>query len=311
MSKIMQHIFSKKDPPPIDPAIRFLSPLELKALAFSSMKTDRQRKQWYKDHKDYLYIRLHLNRMIRKLLKPKIRFKPLDATRWAIVDFLRAKPKKFWGVYQFVAMPGEGKTISMVAHMERALKDLGKSKLYIATNFYYANQDMAINHWSDMIKAAKYADRHNMHSIIALDEIHTTFDASDWKSFPQEMLSLLSFNRKYGMQFLCSAQIYDRIPKKVRDIANYTIICKNFLGADRYFKDYYFKKVDYEDKFSGRRARADFTISFVADDHLYALYDTRRQVDKMTESALAEQNLREKAFRMLFEADADQEDAPQ
>lgn len=257
-------------------------------------------KSWYRKNRRDLYFKLRLRRQIRFLVHLKIRFKILSTIRWVIVDFLRAKPRKFWGIYQFVALPGEGKTLSMVAHMERVRKELGPGKVYIATNFCYAHENMSIDHWTDMIKASKYANDHGMHSVIALDEIHTTFDASDWKSFPPELLALLSFNRKYGMQFLCSSQIYDRIPKKVRDIANYTVICKNTLGLDRHFKNYYFSKSDYEDKFSGQRRRAEFIRTYVAGDDLYALYDTLRQVDRMTAKAQEEQDKRQAAIDLLF-----------
>lgn len=274
--------------------------LEQKASFLSAGgRRERRLKRWYRQNRKDLYFKLRLRRLIRALVRPKIRFKILDMIRWVIVDFLRGKPKKFWGIYQFVALPGEGKTLSMVAHMERVRKQLD-NRVYIATNFCYKNEDASITHWTDMIRAAKYAEIHGMHSVIALDEIHTTFDASDWKSFPPEMLSLLSFNRKYGMQFLCSAQIYDRIPKKVRDIANYTVICKNTWGLDRHFKNYYFSKSDYEDKFAGQRKKAEFIRTYVAGDDLYALYDTRRQVDKMTADAIGEQDKRKEAFELLF-----------
>lgn len=272
----------------------------LKLEVKSNKRYQRHLKNWYRKNRRDLCFKLRLREQIRFLVGLKIKPKILSTVRWVIVDFLRAKPRKFWGIYQFVALPGEGKTLSMVAHMERVRKELGAGNVYIATNFCYAHENMSIDHWTDMITASRYANDHHMHSVIALDEIHTTFDASDWKSFPPELLALLSFNRKYGMQFLCSSQIYDRIPKKVRDIANYTVICKNTLGLDRHFMNYYFSKSDYEDKFSGKRKRAEFIRTYVAGDDLYALYDTLRQVDRMTAKATEEQDKRQAAIELLF-----------
>lgn len=282
-----------------------LSTLEQKALFINApglpgRRRNRRLKRWYRKNRRDLYFKLRLHQFIRFLIHLRIPFQIPSAIRWVIVDFLRAKPRKFWGIYQFVALPGEGKTLSMVAQMERVRKDLGPEHVFIATNFCYVNEDMAIDHWTDMIKASKYANDHHMHSVIALDEIHTTFDASDWKSFPPELLALLSFNRKYGMQFLCSSQIYDRIPKKVRDIANYTVICKNFLGLDRYFMNFYYSKADYEDKFDGKLKHAQFIRTYVAGDDLYALYDTLRQVDRMTAKAQEEKDKRQAAIDLLF-----------
>lgn len=274
--------------------------LEKKALYFESHKKLRQRKRWYKKHNKVIWFKFRLRRTIKRLCGLHIPFKIPSTIRWVIVDFLRAKPRKFWGIYQFVALPGEGKTLSMVAHMERVRKELGPDRVIIATNFYYANQDIPINHWSDMIAAAKKAQKLKKACILAIDEIHTTFDASDWKSFPPEMLALLSFNRKYSTQFICSSQIYDRIPKKVRDISNYTILCKNTLGLDRHFTNFYYNTLNYEEKFSGKRNKADYIRTFVADDYLYSLYDTLAQVDKMTADAQKETDKKKEAFDLLF-----------
>lgn len=281
--------------------------LEEKALYFSRHRSVFIRKRWYKKNRPGLHFRVVCKRWQNRLIRPRIRFKPFDFVRWIIVDLLKFDDRKFWGIYQFVALPGEGKTLSMVAHMEKVKKKRG-SDVIIATNFYYKKEDYEIHHWVDIINVAKYAKKHNKKCVIAIDEIHTTFDSSDWKSFPPEMLALLSFNRKYHLQFLCSAQIYDRIPKKVRDIANYTVICKNVGGLDRYFINYRFSKSNYEEKFSGKRRFCDEIITYVADDDLYSQYDTLRQVDRMTEDAEKERNRKEEAFRLLFGTDEEEKE---
>jgi predicted house-cleaning noncanonical NTP pyrophosphatase (MazG superfamily) len=153
-----------------------------------------------------------------------------------------------------------------------------------------------------MVEVSKRSYKDKVRCLIALDEIHVTFDSAEWKSFPAEILAMLSFNRKYGLQFLCSSQIYERIPKKVRDIANFTVICKNILRADRLFRCYYFEKSDYEAKFEGKKKRAKFIKEFIADDNFYALYDTLEQVDIMIESAKKEKDLKQKAFELLFDS---------
>lgn len=286
--------------------------LEQKAAAFKKYRFNWQKKRWYKKHRKFLCFKLSIRKKIHFLEKLHLPGKILDTIRWVMIDFLRGKTGRFWGIYQFVALPGEGKTISMVHHMERAINEMGESNIYIATNFTYKHQNAAINHWTDIITAAKYAHKKKLKCILAIDEIHTTFDASDWKSFPAEMLALLSFNRKYGLQFLCSSQIYERIPKKVRDIANYTVICKNTLGLDRHFKNYYFTKADYDSRFDGKKKHAEYIVTFVASDYIYSLYDTLAQVDKMTADAMTEQSRKKEAFDLLFgsEEDAEPDEIP-
>ena len=224
--------------------------------------------------------------------------------RWIIIDFLKGKHKRKFGVFQFVALPGEGKTMSMVAHMERFRKEHeAKGKpCFIASNFTYRYNDAFISHWSQMVEISRECYLKNIPCLIAVDEIHVTFDSSDWQNFPPAILAMLSFNRKFGLEFICSSQIYERIPKKIRDIANYTVICKNIGHFDRLFRCYYFRKGDYESQFEGKKAKADYIKEFIADDAFYSLYDTLEQIDVMTAQAKEEKKAKEKAFDILFGA---------
>ena len=228
----------------------------------------------------------------------------LSFARWVVIDFLRGKLKRKFGIFQFVALPGEGKTMSMVAHMERYRKEHeAKGKPYfIASNFTYKYNNAFIEHWSQMVEISKECYLKNIPCLIAIDEIHVTFDSSDWQNFPPAILAMLSFNRKFGLEFLCSSQIYERIPKKIRDIANYTVICKNIGHFDRLFRCYYFRKGDYESQFEGKKAKANYIKEFIADDDFYALYDTLEQIDIMTAQAKEEKKAKEKAFDILFGA---------
>lgn len=277
-----------------------LSDLEDKQRFFFMFHVTCIRRRWYyKHHPDYKF-KAKLRSLIKKLAFVKIRSKMLNLVRWVIIDFLRGKMQRHWGIYCYVANKGEGKTISMVAHMERAIKEIGRENLYIVTNFDYLHEDGKIVHWIDMIRAVKYAKDHKLCCIIGMDEIHITFDASDWKSFPDEMLALLSFVRKDNVQFLCSAQSYDRIPKKIQAVADYVVLCKNSLDLDRHFKNFYYKVVDYDVKFDGKRKNAHFIRTFVAGDDVYSLYDTKKRVDKLLENAKQEKDKKQEAFELLF-----------
>lgn len=284
---------------------------EQKADFFARTLRQDERKKWYLDHYP-CYLRRMPPKLRRsmKLFLRLWRWKQihlplrLSFLRWVLIDYLEGKPRKFWGIYQFVGLPGEGKTLSMVAHMERALRD--RPDLVIATNFGYIREEFSIVHWLDIVKVSDFARKQNRPCIIAIDEIHITFDSSDWRSFPAELLAMLSFNRKFRVQFLCSSQIYERIPKKVRDIGNYTVICKNIWGADRLFRNYYFDKDDYEATFDGKKKKAKFIREYVADDDLYRLYDTLQHVDKMTTKA-NEKDKKQEAFDLLFGCREEQE----
>lgn len=257
---------------------------------------ERYRKKWYKNHTK-LVFRLRIRHLLDFLTGLKLP-KYLSFLRWCIVDFIRVKPRRFWGIYQFVAMPGQGKTLSMVAQLERNRKNFPECRIY--TNFHYKYEHGRIGHWSDMVRYARECRDEHVPCVLAVDEVHITFDSTEWRNFPAEILAILSFNRKYQLQFLCSSQMYDRIPKKIRDLANYTVICKNVWDADRLFRCYYYEKANYDSVFAGNREKAEFIREYVADDYLYSLYDTLEQIDRMKESDAREKEKRQQAFQILF-----------
>jgi hypothetical protein len=171
-------------------------------------------KAWLKKSKAYdarRKVRCYVHRLSMKKLPIYLSF-----IRWVYIDILRGKVKRKHGIYQFVALPGEGKTMSMVSHMERFRNECREKgvEYVIATNFKYRHNDYFINHWTDMVTISKRCYKENIRCLIALDEIHITFDSADWKNFPAEILAMLSFNRKYGLQFLCSSQIYEASRRK-------------------------------------------------------------------------------------------------
>lgn len=274
-----------------------LSFLEKKAVYFAEHRTAKERKRWYYDHYVYYRYRMRQKKLIKRLISLKLPVQ-ISFVRWLLIDLIRGKNRRFKDIYQFVGLPGEGKTISMVAHINRALDN--NPDLIVATNFHYCRESASIGHWMDIIKVALDAHKQDRPSLIAIDEIQNTFDASEWRSFPPALYSLLSFNRKLNMQFLCSAQIYERIPAKIRQLANYTVICKNVWKADRYFINYYFEKNNYESNFAGKRKKAEFIREFIADDALYASYDTFEQVQAIKGKAEEEKNKKQEALDLLF-----------
>lgn len=286
------------------PALDYRSFLEKKGDYFAEHTSCKERKQWYFDHYVYYRYRLKQKHRVEHLINLKLPVK-LSFLRWIYIDFIRGKNGRFKDIYQFIGLPGEGKTISMVAHIERALEK--NPDVLVATNFHYKRQHGEINHWMDIIKFVLAANKKRRPVLVAIDEIQNTFDSTEWQRFPKALYSLLSFNRKLNFQFLCSAQIYERIPSKIRQLANYTVICKNVWKADRYFINYYFEKNNYESGFDGKRSSAEFIREFIADDALYNSYDTFEQVNAIAGSAEEEKNKKQEALDLLFGKSEDEE----
>lgn len=294
--------------------VQFLPYLESKRLYFNTIsamplkKQYKLKKKYYKKQK--YYAKYKIRAFVDNLASKEIKFIYFDFLRWCLVDFIRGRRGIQFGVYCFVALPGQGKTMSMVAHMERYRIKMDKqNKPYvIVTNFSYKYADYLINDWLDLVKIANDCYKKNIPILVAWDEIHVSFDSSDWKDFPSELLAILSFVRKYGMEFLCSAQIYERIPKKIRDITNFVVVCKNIWRRDRLFRGYYYEKSSYEMDFAdtkGKKSKAKFIREFVASDTFFKLYDTKEQVDRMVSTAKEEKKKREEATLVLFGGSAD------
>ena len=197
----------------------------------------------------------------------------LDFLRWAIVDILRGKEYPVWGIYMFVAKPGNGKTISMTEHIERVKKDNPNIKVF--TNFNYKYQDGVIKNWKDIVNAPD-------NSLIAIDEIHMIFGSINYSDFPIEILGEITQNRHSRKQFITSTQDYDLVNVNFKRVCNFIVLCKNFWGLDRLFINYYFDRGIYESKnFAPDKRKAEFIRTFVASDETYKRYDTLEKIESM------------------------------
>ncbi|AQR93358.1 hypothetical protein [Clostridium saccharoperbutylacetonicum] len=207
------------------------------------------------------------------LTKPKKLPLFLDFFRWCVVDILRGKQYPVWGIYMFVAKPGNGKTISMTEHIERVRKEHPDIKVY--SNFNIKGQDGKITCWKDIVEAPD-------NCIIAIDEIHMIFGSINYADFPIEMLGEITQNRHSRKQFITSTQDYDLVNLNFKRVCNFVVLCKNFWGLDRLFINYYFDRGIYESKnFQCDKRKAEFMRMFVASDDTYSRYDTLEKIQGM------------------------------
>lgn len=217
----------------------------------------------------------HKARLEKVLTKPKKMPLFFDFFRWLIVDLLRGKKYPIWGVYLFVAKPGNGKTISMTEHIERVKKQCPDINVF--SNFAIQGQTGTIKCWQDIVNAPD-------NSIIAIDEIHMIFGSINYSDFPVEMLGEITQNRHSRKQFICSTQDYDLVNVNFKRVCNYIVLCKNFWGLDRLFINYYFDRGVYESKgFVCDKRKSEFMRTFIASDNTYNRYDTLEKINHMVQ----------------------------
>ena len=101
--------------------------LESKAVYFAAHPQLKDRKRWYFKHYVYYKARLRLNIRVRRLKRIACRSNIPSWLSFALLvyaDLISGKKARFKDIYQFIGLPGEGKTLSMVAHIDRARENI-------------------------------------------------------------------------------------------------------------------------------------------------------------------------------------------
>jgi len=205
-------------------------------------------------------------RLIRLVLRDK----------W--IAFKEGSHERLYGVYMFVGEVGEGKTVSMVQHLEDLRKKDPRIKIY--TNFFYQHESGRIEHWKDMLKVPSY-------SVIAIDEVQNTFDQRSWSSFPPALVPFLTQNRKFGdredgrppgIRLLLTTQDYDNTDVMIRRLTNYVITCSSYFSGRLIFNRLYKRKVYEMSEQNRKNIRLDW---IVGSDDLRNVYDTYKLLDSL------------------------------
>lgn len=220
-----------------------------------------------------------MRRIINWIKNKKLWF-PLELLKWVLIDIIRGKPKKIFGIQVFVGMPGEGKTIGMVTYLEHMRKKHTDLKVY--TNFGYIHETEPITDWKKIYDIPKK-------SIIAIDELQISFDSARWGEFPIEMIQIITQNRKRQIQFIASTQDWALININFRRLTNYVVQCRNYLHLDRWFRFNYYRPDVYELKgqITAKMTPPEWTEHYVAGDDVYQLYNTEEIIQSINKQEKA------------------------
>lgn len=169
------------------------------------------------------------------------------------------------GVWVFVGLYGNGKTLSMVREAHRLFKRGYNCYSNCAVSF----QSGVIERWQDLLDVPP-------HSVILLDELPNLLNNYNFKSMPDNLFSLLSQNRKIDIRIMATAQVFDDSVKKFRTLTKYIIVCNRLgrLTVNNFYNQKQFSRGDSVKKVSFRRF-------FVAEDYMYNLYNTLEFIKKL------------------------------
>ena len=183
-----------------------------------------------------------------------------------------------------------GKTISMVEYLDR-MKQLYPDAI-VVTNFNYIKQDMPFTSWRQFTEV-----RNGLNGVIfAIDELQNEYNSNNWKDFPEDLLSVVTMQRKQRIKIVATSQVFTRVVKQLREQCYEVVECKTFLG--RWTKQKCYDADDYnyiidnptpERRF---RTRKKWKYSFVQSNFIRNLFDSYAVVESIKQKEFIERSER-------------------
>lgn len=213
----------------------------------------------------------------------KFLLKLVDFFRWLLFDlcwFLcNGKFFKPFGLTVFVGRQGDGKTISMVECLDNLKKKY--PDCLVITNFDYINQDFAFTNWKQFLEI-----RNDTKGVIfAIDELQNEYNCNSWKDFPEELLSVVTMQRKQRIKILATTQVFTRVVKQLREQCYEVVECKTLLGRwtmqKCYDADDYNCLVDNPDPKRKFKTRKKWRYSFIQSNYIRNLFDSYAVVESI------------------------------
>ena len=218
----------------------------------------------------------------------------LDLIRWLVYDLLytiiNGKVFKPYGLTCFVGRQGGGKTISMVEYLDR-MKELYPDSI-VVTNFNYTKQDMPFTSWRQFTEV-----RNGLNGVIfAIDELQNEYNSNNWKDFPEDLLSVVTMQRKQRIKIVATSQVFTRVVKQLREQCYEVVECKTFFG--RWTKQKCYDADDYnyiidnptpERRFKTRKK---WKYSFVQSNFIRNLFDSYSVVESIRQKEYIDRNER-------------------
>lgn len=182
-----------------------------------------------------IYYKLECRRLgikpkpyVRKVKEPGFFEKLfLIAPRQMALDRINRPPDFFvpQGLIVFTGRQGAGKTIGMVQYARTLQKMYPKCKCITNLNYKYEND--RLEHWMNLVNYKN--DKKGV--VVIMDELQNWFSSNQSRSFPPEMLSVVTQNRKNRRIILATSQSFHLLAKSLRSQATEVRDCHTFFGC--------------------------------------------------------------------------------
>ena len=181
---------------------------------------------WFLVFKFYFKMEMQPSGIVPVRKRPLIKQLFYDVPRRYIMDMYQREPGFFHphGIHMFCGEQGAGKTIACVEMMLRLQKMYPESKMI--TNFDVTTENDPLEKWQQLL------DYTNGHKgvIVGIDEIQNWF-MSGLNKLPEAMLEVATQNRKNNRILCCTAQVFTRVNKGLREQVTMVYNPHTFLGC--------------------------------------------------------------------------------
>lgn len=183
------------------------------------------------------------------------------------------------GIHIFCGEQGSGKTISCVEMMLRLQKQYPKAKMI--SNFGVATEDTELVEWQQLLE---YNNGHQG-VIVGIDEIQNWF-MSGLNKLPEGMLEVVTQNRKHNRILCCTAQVFTRVNKGIREQVSLVYEPHTFLGSVTVVIK---RKPEFDSEGNVTKRKYRGMYFFTHTDELRKSYDTYKVIHTLAKEGFKEQ----------------------
>lgn len=230
---------------------------------------------WFLVFKYYFKLELRPSGIVPVKKRPLLKQLFYDLPRRYVMDIYEREPDFFQpqGIHMFCGEQGCGKTIACVEMMLRYQKMYPKSKMI--TNFGVTTEDDELTKWQQLLD---YTNE-KKGVIVGIDEIQNWF-MSGKNQLPEGMLEVATQNRKNRRIICCTAQVFTRVNKGLREQVTNVYEPHTYLGC---FTVVFKKKYKFDTAGNVLESKFKGMYCFVHTEELRQAYDTYKVIHTLAQ----------------------------
>lgn len=225
---------------------------------------------WFLVFRFYHKMEFHPSGQVRQMKIGLLRQLFIDVPRRFVLDKFQREEGYFYprGIHMFCGEQGRGKTIACVEMMTRLQRQYPLCK--VISNFGLVTENDELAKWEQLL------DYTNGHKgvVVGIDEIQNWFQ-SGLNKLPEGMLEVATQNRKNNRILCCTAQVFTRVNKGLREQVTLVYNPHTFFGC---FTVVVKRKPVFDSEGNVIEMKYRGLYAFTHTDELRAAYDTYKVI---------------------------------